>query len=188
MDLGEKKVRWSTVVHKARVSISDLDHNRYDLVRFSIVRSPREGQGEWLLRILSYCMQEIEKGAFLEDQGSEKTPSLVLKDMSGQITHWYTFTLRSVKEIRQIAGRSQKVSIWFVEDEQTRRSWQKVCKDYWKLDKVEVCRFSRAWIKKLSSLCPKNCVWTLTMEGGKMWLVAENEMLNVRFDILKPHK
>lgn len=181
-------MRWSTILHKANIVITDIDHDRYDQKRFALVRSPREYDGRWLLRVLAYCVQSFEKASFLELRGVEKTPSLVLEDWSAVITHWYEFQLCSVKEIRQIAGRSQKVFVWFVDSEEENRVWQKVHKDYRKLDKVEVVRFSATSLSDLRRLSSKNCSWVMSIENDEFWITVDGTIIKMRFEILKPHK
>ena len=100
-----------STVHKAELSIADIDRGRYADHAFSIAQHPSETEERMMLRVLAFVMFADERLEFGRGLSAEDEPDLALRDDTGVIRLWVEVGLPDEKWVRKACGRADHVVV-----------------------------------------------------------------------------
>lgn len=105
------------IIHKARVSFSDLDRNVYADHDLTLARHPSETEERMMVRLLAYVLNVPEDNdhgtlEFAKDMWEPDEPALVQRDLTGLLVHEIELGQPEEKRLVRACGRSQKVTVY----------------------------------------------------------------------------
>ena len=109
-------LQWRTMalrstVHKAELSIADIDRNHYASHALTVALHPSETPERMMLRLLAFVLCADDALQFGPGLSSEGEPDLVLADDTGRIRLWVEVGLPDEKWVRKACGRADRVLI-----------------------------------------------------------------------------
>ncbi|HYF60991.1 MAG TPA: YaeQ family protein [Burkholderiaceae bacterium] len=100
-----------STVHKAEMSIADIDRGRYASHSLTIALHPSETEERMMLRLLAFAMFADDALRFGPGLSAEGEPDLVIADPTGLIDTWIEVGLPDEKWIRKACGRASRVVV-----------------------------------------------------------------------------
>lgn len=105
------------IIHKAKVSFSDLDRNVYADHELTLARHPSETEERMMVRLLAFVLNVPENNdhgtlEFAKDMWEPDEPALVQRDLTGLLVHEIELGQPEEKRLVRACGRSQKVTVY----------------------------------------------------------------------------
>jgi uncharacterized protein YaeQ len=100
-----------STIHKAELSIADIDRGRYADHALTLALHPSETEERMMLRLLAFALFAEEGLEFGRGLSAEGEPDLVLRDDTGAIRLWVEVGLPDEKWVRKACGRASKVVV-----------------------------------------------------------------------------
>lgn len=105
------------IIHKARVSYSDLDRNVYTDHELTLARHPSETEERMMVRLLAYVLNvpaDNDHGTleFDKDMWEPDEPALMQRDHTGLPMHEIELGQPEERRLVRACGRSKKVTVY----------------------------------------------------------------------------
>ncbi len=105
------------IIHKAKVSYSDLDNNVYRDHDVTLARHPSETEERMMVRLLAYVLNVPENNdegtlEFAKDMWEADEPALMQKDHTGLLMHEIELGQPEEKRLVRACGRSKNVTVY----------------------------------------------------------------------------
>lgn len=105
------------IIHKARVSFSDLDRNVYTDHELTLARHPSETEERMMVRLLAYVLNAPENNdlgtlEFGKDIWEPDEPALWQRDHTGLLMHEIEIGQPEERRLTRACGRSKKVTVY----------------------------------------------------------------------------
>lgn len=105
------------IIHKAAVSFSDLDRNKYSDHTLTLARHPSETEERMMLRLLAFVLHAPENNdlgplEFGKDLWEADEPALSQHDLTGLLMHWIELGQPDEKRLARVCGRSKRVTVY----------------------------------------------------------------------------
>lgn len=105
------------IIHKARVSYSDLDRNVYTDHELTLARHPSETEERMMVRLLAYVLNvpaDNDQGTleFDKDMWEPDEPALMQRDHTGLPMHEIELGQPEERRLVRACGRSKKVTVY----------------------------------------------------------------------------
>lgn len=105
------------IIHKVRVSFSDLDRNIYRDHELTLARHPSETEERLMVRLLAYVLNVPENNdhgtlEFAKDMWEPDEPALVRRDLTGLLMHEIELGQPEEKRLVRACGRSKEVTVY----------------------------------------------------------------------------
>jgi uncharacterized protein YaeQ len=99
-------------VHKADVSISDLDRNYYHDHSLTLAKHPSETDERMMVRLVAFALNASERLEFGRGLSNEEEPALWRKSLSGEIELWVDVGHPEERRLRKACGVSAGVRVY----------------------------------------------------------------------------
>lgn len=105
------------IIHKAKVSYSDLDNNVYSDHDLTLAQHPSETEERMMVRLLAYVLNvpaDNDHGTleFAKDMWEPDEPALQQTDHTGLLMHEIELGQPEEKRLVRACGRSKKVTVY----------------------------------------------------------------------------
>ncbi|MBX7210422.1 MAG: YaeQ family protein [Verrucomicrobiaceae bacterium] len=160
------------IIHKASVSLSDLDRNIYADHELTLARHPSETEERMMVRLVAWMLNapetndhgtlEFGKGMWEPDE-----PSLVRDDLTGLRMHEIEIGQPEEKRLVRACGRSRQVTVYNCSAAGTAGAWWAGMAD--KLAKVRnltVWQFPPDQVQTLGALADRAMTLQVTVQDG----------------------
>jgi uncharacterized protein YaeQ len=98
-----------STIHKAEVSVADIDRGYYADHALTLARHPSETEERMMVRILAFAMHAQERLVLAGDISTDDEPALWHKDDTGVIRQWIEVGLPDERVLRKACGRADQV-------------------------------------------------------------------------------
>ena len=139
-------------VHKADISISDLDRHYYHDHALTLARHPSETNERMMVRVLAFALNAGELLEFGKGLSNEEEPALWRKSLSGEVELWIDVG-HPQRRLRRACGHE----LWWQQDESALK----------RLTNLSVAGLRVAGIDRLVE---RSMRLQCTIEGGYVWL------------------
>lgn len=101
-----------STIHKAQLSISDMDRNYYETHELTVAKHPSETDKRLMLRLAAFALNATDRLIITTGIDAEDEPALWEKDYGGDIKLWIEIGQPDEKRVCKACGRSEKVIIY----------------------------------------------------------------------------
>lgn len=101
----------SSTIHKAELSISDMDRHYYATHDLTLARHPSETPRRLMARLLTFMLYADERLQFGRGLSDDDEPALWRKDYSGHIEQWIDVGQPDPARVRKACGRADQVMV-----------------------------------------------------------------------------
>ena len=120
---GQSRVKWSlyahssapmaltATIHKAELSISDMDRHYYATHALTLARHPSETEERLMARLLAFTLYADERLQFGKGLSDTDEPALWRKAYTDEIELWIEVGQPDETRIRKACGRSRQVVV-----------------------------------------------------------------------------
>lgn len=162
------------IIYKARVSLSDLDHNIYSDHELTIARHPSETEERMMIRLLAYVLNAPENNdhgtlEFGKDMWEADEPALSQHDLTGLLVHWIDLGQPDEKRLVRTCGRSRKVSVYsFANTAAT--WWAGLAGKFTRVQNLHVWQIPAAESQEMGTLADRSMNLTITVQEGVLFV------------------
>jgi uncharacterized protein YaeQ len=154
-------------VHKADISISDLDRHYYQDHTLTLARHPSETNERMMVRVLAFVLNARERLEFGKGLSNEEEPALWQKSLSGEIELWIDVGHPEERRLRRASGQADEVKVYCYGGRASDLWWQQNEAGLRRLKNLSVTSVDVTGIDRLVERTMKlQC----TLEGGYVWL------------------
>jgi uncharacterized protein YaeQ len=90
-----------STIHKAEVSVADIDRGYYADHALTLARHPSETEERLMVRILAFALHAHDRLVLAGDISTDDEPALWHKDDTGVIRHWIEVGLPDERVLRK---------------------------------------------------------------------------------------
>lgn len=162
------------IIYKAKVSLSDLDANRYADHELTIARHPSETEERMMVRLLAFVLNapennDLGKLEFGKDMWEADEPALSQHDLTGLLMHWIELGQPDEKKLVRVCGRSKKVSVYsFASTAAT--WWAGLAGKFTRVSNLHVWQIPAAESQQLGTLADRSMSLTITLQDGVLFV------------------
>ena len=154
-------------VHKADVSISDLDRNYYHDHSLTLAKHPSETDERMMVRLVAFALNASERLEFGRGLSNEEEPALWRKSLSGEIELWIDVGHPEERRLRKACGVAAGVKVYCY-GERGSEVW-------WRQNETALARLRNLSVAGLQApgigqLVQRTMRLQCTIEGGYVWL------------------
>ena len=158
-------------VHKAELSVSDLDRHYYQDHSLTLARHPSETNERMMVRVLAFALNADERLEFGKGLSNEEEPALWRKSLTGEIELWIDVGHPDERRLRKACGQSKEVKVYCY-GERSSQLW-------WRQNEAALSRLSNLSVDGLrvpgiDELVERTMKLQCTLEGGYAWLSNGN--------------
>ena len=172
-----------STIHKAEVSIADMDRHYYAEHSLTIAQHPSETEERMMVRLLAFLLNAHEHLIFGKGLSTDDVPDLWHVDYNSDIRLWIDVGLPDERRIRKACGRSDAVRIYLYGGSIADKWWRDNEKAMNALDKVSVYRLPDT--SGLTAVCQRNMTLQCSISDGEVWLSDANGAYPIVCEILK---
>lgn len=172
-----------STIHKAEVSIADMDRHYYAEHSLTIAQHPSETEERMMVRLLAFLLNAHERLIFGKGLSTDDEPDLWHVDYNSDIRLWIDVGLPDERRIRKACGRSDAVRIYLYGGSIADKWWCDNEKAMNALDKVSVYRLPDT--SGLTAVCQRNMTLQCSISDGEVWLSDANGAHPIVCEILK---
>lgn len=172
-------------IHKAKLSIANLNIHHYQDYNLTIAKHPSETDLRMMFRLIAYallCQEELE---FTKGLSTDTEPDLWKLNYDGSIDHWIELGHLDERRIRQACARAKMVSVFTYQDNMSENWFQAIEKDLHRFDHLNVTHLFVKDEHHLESFVERGMNLGLSIEDEEIWLSNENERMHLGFKKLK---
>ena len=156
-----------STVHKADLSVSDLDRHYYQDHSLTLARHPSETNERMMVRVLAFALNADEHLEFGKGLSNEEEPALWQKSLSGEIELWIDVGHPDERRLRKACGASKQVKVYCYGERASELWWQQ--------NEVALSRLSNLSVAGLrvpdiEALVERKMKLQCTLEGGYVWI------------------
>jgi len=162
-------------IHKATLSITNIDKNYYNDHSLTIAKHPSETDARMMVRVLAFALHADESLQFTKGLSTDDEPDIWLKNQSGEIVHWIELGQPDEKRLRKACGRSQNVWIYCYSGNSADIWWQQNKGKFNRFSNLSVINIPADTVTALSAVSDKSMKIQFTIQDGTTWITSENE-------------
>jgi uncharacterized protein YaeQ len=98
-------------VHKADLSVSDMDRHYYASHALTLAQHPSETDARVMVRLMAFALFAQERLEFGRGLSSDDEPDLWRKSLSGEIEQWIDLGQPDEARIRRACGRAREAIV-----------------------------------------------------------------------------
>lgn len=98
-------------IHKAELTISDLDRGYYATHALTVARHPSETEERMMVRLVAFALFADERLEFGKGLCVDDEPDLWLRDLTGHVLRWIDVGQPDEKWLRKACGRAESVVV-----------------------------------------------------------------------------
>ncbi len=159
----------ASVLHRFRISLSDIDRDIYKEVDLRIAKHPSETDHYLLTRVLAYVLNDRENLEFSPvGLGDPDQPAICQKGSHG-ILLWIEIGNPSARKIHKASKAAKVVKIYTYKDPEVLIREIHENKIF-NASQLQVFAFSAGLLNRLSDQLQRDNKWTLVHNGGSLMI------------------
>jgi uncharacterized protein YaeQ len=169
----------TATIHKAELSISDMDRNYYATHVLTLARHPSETEERLMVRLLAFALHADDRLEFGKGV-SDDEPALWRHGYSDELEQWIELGQPDPARIRKACGRAQQVEVITYAGHAADVWWDKVGASLARNDNLTVLDIDEATVRALVALCDRSMRLQCLIQDGELQLISGNSTLAVR--------
>jgi len=101
-----------STIYRVSIQLADVDHNRYETLRFTAAQHPSETPERLVARLLAYALSFSEELTFRSGVSCGDEPDIWLKDLTGRYLKWIEVGLPDPERLRKATRQSPEVVVF----------------------------------------------------------------------------
>lgn len=158
-------------IHKATVTLSDMDRGHYDSLQLTIARHPSETMERMMVRLMAFCFQARDGLVFGRGLSESDEPDLWAHELDGTLAVWVDVGEPAVDRIRKASRIARDVAVYSF-NSKSPVWWSQHCDAMAGLA-VSVYRFAWSDVQALAALADRNMDLTVTISDATAWVTTE---------------
>lgn len=170
----------SSTIHKAELSISDMDRHYYATHALTLARHPSETEERMMARLLAFMLYADERLEFGRGLSDENEPALWRKAYTEEIEYWIEVGQPDEARIRKACGRARHVVIINYGGRSADIWWDKMAGALDRNRNLTVLAIDEADMQQLTSLCDRNMRLQCLIQDGELQIIGGDTTLAIR--------
>jgi uncharacterized protein YaeQ len=172
-------VALNATIHKAILSVSDMDRAVYGEFPLVIARHPSETDERMMVRVLAFALHAHERLEFGKGLSADDEPALWLKDYVGVIEEWIEVGLPDERVLRKASGRANHVTLMLYGGKSAQVWWNQNEAACTRLKNLRVLEVPFEASRALAGMADRNMTLTATIQDGAIFVASANETVNL---------
>lgn len=172
-------------IHRADLSIADMDRNYYADHPLTIARHPSETEERLMVRLLAFALFADPVLEFGRGLSTDDEPDLWKRDLTGLIDLWIDVGLPEEKWLRKACGRSQQVVVLAYGGSRADLWWKRNESDLLRFDNLAVLALPPAANASLNALAGRSMRLNVTIQESQIWIGSESAEASLQLRVLK---
>ena len=170
----------NATIHKAELSISDMDRHYYATHALTLARHPSETEERLMVRLLAFALHADERLAFGKGLGDEGEPPLWRRAYSGEIEQWIELGQPDEARVRKACARAQQVVVVNYGGRAADLWWDKTGAALARNGNLAVLDIDEAAVRQLAALCERSMRLQCLIQDGELQLIDGDATLAIR--------
>ena len=170
----------TATIHKAELSISDMDRHYYATHALTLARHPSETEERLMVRLLAFALYADERLEFGKGLSDTDEPALWRKAYTGEIELWIDLGQPDETRLRKACNQSQQVVVLAYGGHATEVWWNKIAGSLARHDRLSVLVIDHADMQQLAALCERAMRLQCLIQDGELQLIAGEQTLMIR--------
>jgi len=170
----------NATIHKAELSISDMDRHYYATHALTLARHPSETEERLMVRLLAFALHADERLEFGKGLSDEDEPALWRRAYSGEVEQWIELGQPDEARIRKACGRAQQVVVVNYGGRAADIWWDKVGPSLSRNGNLAVLDIDEASVRQLAALCDRGMRLQCLIQDGELQLIAGDDTIAIR--------
>ncbi|MEJ1356201.1 MAG: YaeQ family protein [Candidatus Sedimenticola sp. (ex Thyasira tokunagai)] len=165
-----------STIHKAAITLSDVDRGVYCELQQTLARHPSETAERLVARLLAYALCYEEGLVFTKGICDGDAPDIWLKDQNDRIAHWIEAGLPTPERIATACKKATKVTIFLYGQHSGR--WQQMHQQQLQeLDRLTLIELPEELLQQAVDDLQRSINWSLTITEGQVYLTTDRQDL-----------
>lgn len=156
-------------VHKAEMTICDMDRNYYHTHLLTFAQHPSETLERLMLRLVVFVLHANERLVFTRGLSADDEPELWQKNDTGDIVLWIELGEPDERRLRQACGRARQVWLYSY-GRSSNVWWQTMQHKVNRLKNLHILRIAPSTLSELAKLHKRNMQLQITVEDNQLWI------------------
>jgi uncharacterized protein YaeQ len=170
----------NATIHKAELSISDMDRHYYATHALTLARHPSETEERLMVRLLAFALHADERLEFGKGLGDEDEPALWRRAYSGEVEQWIELGQPDEARLRKACGRARQVVVLNYAGHAADVWWDKVGHALSRNDNLTVLDIDESTVRGLAALCERGMRLQCLIQDGELQLIDGDATVAVR--------
>ncbi|MES9858492.1 MAG: YaeQ family protein [Sedimenticola sp.] len=166
----------SSTIHKATITLSDVDRGVYCDLRQTLARHPSETSERLVARLLAYTLCYEERLEFTKGISDGDAPDIWLKDQNDRVAHWIEVGLPTPERITNACKKAAKVTI-FLYGQHCHRWLQMHQPQLQRLERLTLIILPERLLQQAVDDLQRSINWTVTITEGLIYLTTDKQNL-----------
>jgi uncharacterized protein YaeQ len=172
-------------IHRADLSIADMDRNYYADHALTIARHPSETEERLMVRLLAFAVFAADDLEFGRGLSTDDEPDLWRRDLTGLVQMWIEVGLPEEKWLRKACGRARQVVVLAYGAAKAEQWWKRNEQALLRLDNLAVLALPAAAGPALTALASRSMRLNVTIQEAQIWLGSESGETSLQLQVLK---
>jgi uncharacterized protein YaeQ len=174
-----------SAIHKAEVTISDMDRGYYHTHLLTLAQHPSETLERLMLRLVVFIFHAHEQLSFTRGLSADDEPALWQKNYTGDIELWIELGEPDERRLCQASGRAHQV--WLYSYGRGSDVWWQAMKNkVTRLKNLRVLRISSLTLVELTKFHGRNMQLQAIIQDNQLWLSCGDQCVLVEAERLYP--
>lgn len=170
----------NATIHKAELSISDMDRNYYATHALTLARHPSETEERLMVRLLAFALHADDRLEFGKGLSDEDEPALWRRAYTNEVEQWIELGQPDEARIRRACGRARQVVVVNYGGRVADLWWDKVGRTLSRNDNLTVLDIDEATVHQLTALCDRGMRLQCLIQDGELQLISGDTTVAVR--------
>lgn len=172
-------------IHRADLSIADMDRNYYADHALTIARHPSETEERLMVRLLAFAVYAADDLEFGRGLSTDDEPDLWRRDLTGLVQLWIEVGLPEEKWLRKACGRARQVVVLAYGAAKAEQWWKRNEQALLRLDNLAVLALPAAAGPALAALASRSMRLNVTIQEAQIWIGSESGETSLQLQLLK---
>jgi uncharacterized protein YaeQ len=100
------------VIYRARISLNDIDHDKYDTFNLTLALHPSETIERMMMRLVAYCLNFQEFLTFTKGLSDPDQPDIIAQSMDDETVLWIDMGEPSAERIKKATRKARQVKVY----------------------------------------------------------------------------
>lgn len=173
-------------IHRADLSIADMDRNYYADHLLTLARHPSETEERLMVRLLAFAVFAADDLEFGRGLSTDDEPDLWRRDLTGLVQTWIEVGLPEEKWLRKACGRAREVVVIAYGAAKAEQWWKRNESELMRLDNLAVLSLPAAAGPALAALAARSMRLHVTIQESQIWLGSDAGETTLQMQVLKP--
>lgn len=167
----------NATIHKAELSISDMDRHYYATHALTLARHPSETEERLMVRLLAFALHAGDALEFGRGLSSDDEPDLWRMSLSGEIELWIDLGQPDQSRIRKACGRAREVVVVNYGGRSADIWWEKNGAALSRIGNLTVLDIGSATVAALGAMASRTMQLQGMVQDGQLELYGEGTSL-----------